>query len=105
MLSRNSPGQIFPEIGAGNHVGRLQQVARNRQGAMHTMEKLVFYGRTEAEIEDRFMEWQQVNVAAVRDIKRRPIVPIPATTKPLLLQHQKIESLDAFSMLVEYERD
>jgi hypothetical protein len=71
---------------------------------MRTREKLVFYGGTEAEIEDRFMEWRQANAAAARDIKRRPIVPIPATMKPLLLQHQKIESLDAFSMLVEYER-
>jgi hypothetical protein len=71
---------------------------------MPRMEKLVFYGRTEAEIEGRLVRWQQANVGSVRDIKRRPIVPLPATMKPLLLQHQKIESLDAFSMLVEYER-
>jgi hypothetical protein len=68
------------------------------------MEKLVFYGRTEAEIEDRFMEWQQANVGSARDVKKRPIEPLPATMKPLLLQHQKIDALDAFSMLVEYER-
>jgi hypothetical protein len=43
-------------------------------------------------------------VGSVRDIKRHQIVPLPATMKPLLLQHQKIESFGAFSMLVEYER-
>ena len=68
------------------------------------MEKLVFYGKTEAEIEDRFPKWRQANAGSVRNIKKHPIQSLPQTAKPMLLQHQKIEALDAFSMLVEYER-
>jgi hypothetical protein len=71
---------------------------------MPKMEKLVFYGGTKAEIEGRLVRWQQDNVGSVRDIKRHPIVSLPTEMKPLLLQHQKIDALDAFSMLVEYER-
>jgi hypothetical protein len=82
---------------------RLQQAARIEEGFAE-MEKLVFYGKTEAEIEGRFLKWQQANAGSVRNIKRHPAVPLPATMKPLLLQHQKIETLDVFSMLVEYER-
>ena len=68
------------------------------------MEKLVFYGRTEAEIEDQFLEWQQANAESVHSIKKHPIQLLPLTAKPMLLQHQRIEALDAFSMLIEYER-
>jgi hypothetical protein len=69
-----------------------------------SMEKLVFYGRTEAEIEDRFQKWQQANTGSVRDIKKHPIQLLALTARPMLLQHQKIEALDVFSMLIEYER-
>ena len=60
--------QIFPEIGIGNRVERMQQVARIQEGFAE-MEKLVFYGKTKAEIEDRFLKWQQANARSVRNIK------------------------------------
>ena len=63
------------------------------------MEKLLFYGKMEAEIEDRFLKWQQANAESVRNIKKHPIQSLPLTATPMLLRHQKIEAADAFSML------
>jgi hypothetical protein len=75
-----------------------------RPASASAMEKLVFYGRTEAELEDRFLKWQQANGESVRNIKKHPIQFLPLAARLMLLQHQEIETLDAFSMLVEYER-
>ena len=36
------------------------------------MEKLVFYGKTEAEIEDSFPKWRQANAGSVRTARLVP---------------------------------
>jgi hypothetical protein len=38
------------------------------------------------------------------NIEKDQIQSLPLTARPMLLQRQKIEAADAFSMLVEYER-
>jgi hypothetical protein len=66
-------------------------------------EKHEIRGKTESDIEDRFLGWQQANAGTVRNVVRGRILRLTPRAKPQALPNQPTQTQDAFFMIVEYE--
>jgi hypothetical protein len=66
------------------------------------MSTRTFRGRTEEEVDAKFIAWQRKYEGHLSAVQRHPIEPLPLfVQRPGLGRKQ--EPADAFSMLVEYE--
>jgi hypothetical protein len=63
----------------------------------------VFRGRTETDIETKFLQWHRENVARVTNVKKYPIDPLPQKMQSQSLGGPMAIS-NAFQMKIEYEK-
>ena len=84
-----------------DYSAKVETRFRAIRGALK-MSTRTFRGRTEEEIEAKFLVWQRKNAGHLTVVEKQPIRPLP-----LFVQRpgfgRKREPADAFSMLVEYE--
>jgi hypothetical protein len=63
----------------------------------------VFRGRTETDIETKFLQWHRDNVARVTNIKKYPIDPLPQKMQSQSLR-ERMPISNGFQMKIEYEK-
>jgi hypothetical protein len=73
-------------------------------GGALKMLTLEFRGRTEEEVEAKFLAWQRDKAGRVSVVKKHPVETLPLPIRrPRHEEYQPQEAADAYSMLVEYE--
>jgi hypothetical protein len=65
------------------------------------MGELIFYGKTETDIQEQFAKWKQGAEGSVRHITRHRIERLPLNWPPLAFGNQPVDAV--FPMLVGYE--